>query len=189
MGDKITVDSATLMNKGLEVIEARWFFGMTADQVDVLVHPQSIVHSMVELRDGSVIAQLGITDMQLPIQYALSYPDRWDATLPTLDLSTCGSLEFYRPDVERFPCLALAYRALRAEGALPIVLNTANEVAVSAFLAGTLPFVGIPALIERALSTRAEMSDGPIRTLADVRGVDRWAREFSQNLLPEIQSV
>ncbi|MEC7768311.1 MAG: 1-deoxy-D-xylulose-5-phosphate reductoisomerase [Acidobacteriota bacterium] len=189
MGDKITVDSATLMNKGLEVIEARWFFGMTADQVDVLVHPQSIVHSMVELRDGSVIAQLGITDMQLPIQYALSYPDRWDATLPTLDLSTCGSLEFYRPDVERFPCLALAYRALRAEGALPIVLNTANEVAVSAFLAGTLPFVGIPALIERALSTRAEMSDGPIRTLADVRGVDRWAREFSRNLLPEIQSV
>ena len=189
MGAKITVDSATLMNKGLEVIEAHWLFGVSAERVDVVVHPQSIVHSMVELRDGSVIAQLGITDMQLPIQYAFSYPDRWDATVPTLDLSTCGPLEFHAPDVERFPCLSLAYRALSAQGASPIVLNAANEVAVAAFLDGTLPFAGISRVIERALDARTEMPDGPVQTLADVRAVDRWAREFSRGLVPEIQSL
>ena len=189
MGDKITVDSATLMNKGLEVIEARWLFGMTADDIDVLVHPQSVVHSMVELRDGSVIAQLGITNMQLPIQYAFSYPDRWNASVETLDLSSCGPLEFHQPDFERFPCLGLAYRALRTEGALPIVLNAANEVAVSAFLRGKLPFIGIPMLIERALNARTNMENTPIRTLAEVRDVDHWAHEFSRDLLPEVQSV
>ena len=189
MGAKITVDSATLMNKGLEVIEARWLFGVPADRVDVVVHPQSIVHSMVELRDGSVIAQLGITDMQLPIQYAFSYPERWDATVPTLDLTACGPLEFHAPDLERFPCLALAYRALRAQGASPVVLNAANEVAVAAFLAGTLSFTGIPVVIERALDARADPPGEPLSTLEAVRAVDRWAREFSQGLVPEIQSV
>ena len=189
MGAKITVDSATLMNKGLEVIEARWLFGVSADRVDVVVHPQSIVHSMVELRDGSVIAQLGITDMQLPIQYAFSYPERWDATVPTLDLTACGPLEFHAPDLERFPCLALAYRALGAQGASPVVLNAANEVAVAAFLAGALSFTGIPVVIERALDARADPPGEPLSTLEAVRAVDRWAREFSQGLVPEIQSV
>ena len=133
MGRKITVDSATLMNKGLEVIEAHWLFGVDADQIDVLVHPQSIVHSMVELHDGSVIAQLGITDMRLPIQYAFAYPDRWDAPVPFLDLTRVGALEFHAPAWDIFPCLKLAYRALEAERSLPIVLNAANEVAVSSF--------------------------------------------------------
>ena len=118
MGRKITIDSATLMNKGLEVIEAHWLFGVDADQIEVVIHPQSIVHSMVELVDGSVIAQLGVTDMRLPIQYACSYPERWDGALPSLDLSKAGRLEFHPPDHERFPCLGLAYRALRAGGTL-----------------------------------------------------------------------
>src|SRR6185436_7737845 len=119
MGRKITIDSATLMNKGLEVIEAHWLFGVDADHIDVVIHPQSIVHSMVELNDGSVIAQLGVTDMRLPIQYACSYPERWETTLPTLDLARAGRLEFHEPALDRFPCLALAYRALRAGGTLP----------------------------------------------------------------------
>jgi 1-deoxy-D-xylulose-5-phosphate reductoisomerase len=127
MGRKITVDSATLMNKGLEVIEARWLFDVDADRIDVVVHPQSIVHSMVELCDGSVIAQLGVTDMRLPIQYACSYPERWDApALPTLDLVAAGRLEFCAPEHDRFPCLGLAYRALRTGGTMPCVLNAAN---------------------------------------------------------------
>src|SRR5258705_12080253 len=129
MGRKITIDSATLMNKGFEVIEAHWLFGVSADQIDVVIHPQSIVHSMVELIDGSVIAQMGITDMRLPIQYACSYPERWEArALPTLDLTRTGPLEFYAPARDRFTCLDLAYRALRTCGTLPVVLNAANEV-------------------------------------------------------------
>src|SRR5436190_15999936 len=130
MGRKITIDSATLMNKGLEVIEAHWLFGVSAAQIDVVIHPQSVVHSMVELTDGSIIAQLGVTDMRLPIQYAFSYPDRWSGPLPTLDLARVGRLEFGPPDTEAFPCLRLAYRALQAERSLPVVLNAANEVAV-----------------------------------------------------------
>src|SRR6187200_2030543 len=129
MGPKITIDSATLMNKGLEVIEAHWLFDTPAERIEVLVHPQSIVHSLVELNDGSVIAQLGVTDMRLPIQYACSYPERWDTALPTLNLAKAGRLEFHEPAHDRFPCLALAYRALRAGGTLPVVLNAANEVA------------------------------------------------------------
>src|SRR5204863_6874638 len=131
MGRKITIDSATLMNKGLEVIEAHWLFGVSADQIDVVIHPQSIVHSMVEFIDGSVIAQLGITAMRLPIQYACSYPERWPAvSLPLLDLTKAGRLDFHDPARDRFPCLDLAYRALRTGGTLPVVLNAANEVAV-----------------------------------------------------------
>src|SRR5215467_4665666 len=151
MGRKITIDSATLMNKGLEVIEAHWLFGVRADQIDVLIHPQSVVHSMVELTDGSIIAQLGVTDMQLPIQYAFSYPDRWPAPLPSLDLARAGRLDFETPDTQAFPCLQLAYRALDAERSLPVVLNAANEVAVAKFLDGKIGFTAIPALIEKAM--------------------------------------
>jgi 1-deoxy-D-xylulose-5-phosphate reductoisomerase len=188
MGRKITVDSATLMNKGLEVIEAHWLFGVPPGRIDVLVHPQSVVHSLVELRDGSVLAQLGVTDMRLPIQYAFSYPERWEAPVPPLDLARLGTLEFHEPDRERFPCLGLAYRALEAGGALPIVLNAANEVAVAAFLEGRLPLTRIPQLIEQALQARAAAGGPPPRDLADVRAVDRWAHAFSLELLRGVQS-
>ena len=174
MGRKITIDSATLMNKGLEVIEAYWLFGVDADHIDVLIHPQSIVHSMVELTDGSVIAQLGVTDMRLPIQYACSYPDRWEAVLPTLDLARAGRLEFHEPAHERFPCLALAYRALRTGGTLPVVLNAANEVAVDAFLDGKLGFTAIPRVIEKTMNAH---NVERVSTVETVRHVDRWARE------------
>src|SRR5688500_10865285 len=140
------------MNKGLEVIEAHWLFGVSADQIDVVIHPQSIVHSMVELNDGSVIAQLGVTDMRLPIQYACSYPERWDAPLPPLDLISAGTLDFHPPAHDRFPCLGLAYRALRGGKTLPVVLNAANEVAVEAFLEGKLGFTAIPQVIERTMN-------------------------------------
>jgi 1-deoxy-D-xylulose-5-phosphate reductoisomerase len=180
MGRKITVDSATLMNKGLEVIEAHWLFGVTADQIGVVIHPQSVVHSMVELCDGSILAQLGVTDMRLPIQYAFSYPDRWAGSLPTLDLFKTARLDFLPPDHARFPCLDLAYRALRAGGSVPVVLNAANEVAVAAFLAGRLSFQSIAELIERAMEAHEPQ---PITTLAQVRAVDRWAHAFAQQLI------
>ena len=188
MGPKITVDSATLMNKGLEVIEAHWLFGVPADSIDVVVHPQSIVHSMVELRDGAVIAQLGVADMRLPIQYAFSYPERWDAMLPSLDLARCGRLDFSRPDEDRFPCLGLAYRALRAEGASPVVLNAANEVAVEAFLDNRLAFTAIPKVIARVLDAQEASGTSVPDTLAEVRERDRWAREYSQELVGELES-
>ena len=188
MGPKITVDSATLMNKGLEVIEARWLFDAPPDRIDVVVHPQSIVHSLVELRDGSLIAQLGVTDMRLPIQYAFSYPDRWEAPLPALDLVQCGRLEFERPDVQRFPCLELAYRALRGPAALPIVLNAANELAVEAFLARRLPFGGIPSVIERAVDLGERQAADGVGTLAAVREVDAWARRMTADLISKVES-
>ena len=188
MGRKITVDSATLMNKGLEVIEARWLFEAPPDRIDVVVHPQSIVHSLVELRDGSVIAQLGVTDMRLPIQYAFSYPERWDAPLPALDLAGCGRLDFDRPDLQRFPCLALAYRALRGPTALPVILNAANERAVEAFLDQRLGFTAIPAAIERALDAGERRQAGDVRTLAAVREVDAWARRFTDELIRGLES-
>ena len=188
MGRKITVDSATLMNKGLEVIEARWLFAVPADQIDVVVHPQSVVHSLVELRDGSQIAQLGVTDMRLPIQYAFSYPERWDSDLPALDLAACGRLEFFRPDTERFPCLALAYRALRGGAALPVALNAANEVAVEAFLDAALAFTDIPVVIGAALDDAEASGLLDPTTLDDVRRVDTRARGFSHRLMAELQS-
>ena len=184
MGRKITIDSATLMNKGLEVIEARWLFGVEADQIDVLVHPQSIVHSMVELNDGSVIAQLGVTDMRLPIQYACSYPERWDAALPSLDLVRAGRLDFQAPDEARFPCLRLAYKALRTGGTLAVVLNAANEVAVEAFLDGKLGFTAIPRVIERTMDAhRIELA----HSLPAVRRVDAWARDQARNTARELE--
>jgi 1-deoxy-D-xylulose-5-phosphate reductoisomerase len=179
MGRKITIDSATLMNKGLEVIEARWLFDVTADQIEVVIHPQSIVHSMVELNDGSVIAQLGVTDMRLPIQYACSYPERWDAALPSLDLTRAGRLEFHAPALDRFPCLALAYRALREGGTLPVVLNAANEVAVEAFLEGRLGFTAIPRVIEKTMQAHAVERAS---TLQAVRRVDAWARDSAREI-------
>jgi 1-deoxy-D-xylulose-5-phosphate reductoisomerase len=189
MGPKITIDSATLMNKGLEVIEAHWLFDVPADRISVVVHPQSIVHSMVELRDGSVIAQLGVTDMRLPIQYAFSYPERWGGMLERLDLTQAGRLEFQPPDPQRFPCLALAFRALRDGGALPIVLNAANEIAVNAFLCRRLSFSAIPALIERAVSDAEGRAAVDVKSLSDVRAVDRWARSRAEELLGLLQST
>jgi len=184
MGRKITIDSATLMNKGLEVIEAHWLFGVPANRIDVLVHPQSIVHSLVELTDGSIIAQLGVTDMRLPIQYAFSYPDRWGALLPPLDLTRCGALEFQQPDMERFPCLRLAYDALVAGGTMPVALNAANEIAVDAFLTGRLPFPAIAQVIETTLAAHdVQRTD----SLAGVREADRWAREYSRALADSLE--
>jgi 1-deoxy-D-xylulose-5-phosphate reductoisomerase len=184
MGRKITIDSATLMNKGLEVIEAHWLFGVTADQIDVVIHPQSIVHSLVELIDGSVMAQLGVTDMRLPIQYACSYPDRWDGALPSLDLTRAGRLEFLEPAHDRFPCLGLAYSALRAGGTLPVVLNAANEIAVGAFLDHKLGFLAIPRVIEKAM--QAHVAE-PVSTLQVVRGADAWAREYARDAARELE--
>jgi 1-deoxy-D-xylulose-5-phosphate reductoisomerase len=184
MGRKITIDSATLMNKGLEVIEAHWLFGVRPDQIDVVIHPQSIVHSLVELTDGSVIAQLGVTDMRLPIQYACSYPERWDGALPTLDLTRAGHLEFLPPDHERFPCLRLAYRALRAGGTLPVVLNAANEIAVDAFLDGKLGFTSIPRVIERTMNAHT-VED--VSTEDVVRRIDTWGRDKARALAAELE--
>ena len=184
MGRKITIDSATLMNKGLEVIEAHWLFGVRADQIDVLIHPQSVVHSMVEFMDGSIIAQLGVTDMRLPIQYAFSYPERWAAPLPPLDLATAGRLDFDVPDTKAFPCLRLAYRALEAERSLPVVLNAANEVVVARFLEGRLGFPSIAHVIEETMNAHVPAE---VATLASVRNVDRWAREYSQELARRVE--
>jgi 1-deoxy-D-xylulose-5-phosphate reductoisomerase len=184
MGRKITIDSATLMNKGLEVIEAHWLFGVEPDRIDVMVHPQSIVHSMVELTDGSVIAQLGITDMRLPIQYACSYPERWDSPLPSLDLVRAGRLEFSAPAHDRFPCLALAYRALREGGTQPVVLNAANEVAVEAFLERRLGFGAIPRVIEHTMNVHRRQR---ISTLDDVRQADAWARLCAQEAVGRLE--
>jgi 1-deoxy-D-xylulose-5-phosphate reductoisomerase len=179
MGPKITIDSATLMNKGLEVIEAHWLFSVGPRQIDVVVHPQSIVHSMVELVDGSIIAQLGVTDMRLPIQYAFSYPERWRAPLAPLDLTRAGRLEFEPPDTARFPCLALAFRALEGDAGLPIVLNAANEVAVAAFLQSRLGFAAIAEVIAESMDAYESAGRATISGLDDVRMVDRWARDFA----------
>jgi len=180
MGPKITIDSATLMNKGLEVIEARWLFDVAPERIEVLVHPQSIVHSMVEFVDGSIIAQLGVTDMRLPIQYAFSYPARWKAPLPPLDLARAGRLDFAVPDTTKFPCLRLAFRALAGDAALPIVLNAANEVAVTAFLERRIALTSISELIGQALDACEAGGARAIRSLSDVRAVDRWARDFAE---------
>ena len=187
MGQKITIDSATLMNKGLEVIEARWLFDIAPSHIDVVIHPQSVVHSMAELCDGSIIAQMGVTDMRLPIQYAFSYPDRWEAPVPALDLTRAMSLEFHPPDLERFPCLGLAYRALETGGGMTAVLNAANEVAVAAFLERRLPFPGIPALIEAALDEWSGEPKSSGDSLKDIRTADAWARAYASAQIPAFQ--
>ena len=188
MGPKITIDSATLMNKGLEVIEARWLFDVGRDRIDVVVHPQSVVHSMVEFTDGSLIAQLGVTDMRLPIQYAFSYPERWGAPVPPLDLVHAGRLEFEEPDIARFPCLGLAFRALEGDAGLPIVLNAANEIAVAQFLDGQVPFPAIADLIRRAMDAYERGGPRPVETLEDVREIDRWARVYAAEESGAVQS-
>jgi 1-deoxy-D-xylulose-5-phosphate reductoisomerase len=188
MGPKITIDSATLMNKGLEVIEARWLFDVGPKNIDVVVHPQSVVHSMVELTDGSIIAQLGVTDMQLPIQYAFSYPERWTAALPPLDLVRAGRLDFEQPDTSRFPCLPLAFRALEGDPGLPIVLNAANEMAVAAFLEGQIGFPSIAQLIRSAMDEYDRLGSRPVEDLEDVRAIDSWARAHAAAGTPAIQS-
>ena len=175
MGSKITIDSATLMNKGLEVIEAHWLFGVPPEKIEVVVHPQSIIHSMVEFADGSIKAQLGIPDMKIPIQYALTFPDRPSAPHPRIDFASLKQMTFLPPDLERFRCLALAYQALATGGTAPAVLNAANEIAVALFLADRLPFAAIPGLIEEALSA---LPAGKGSTLDELIAADAEARLF-----------
>lgn len=182
MGKKISIDSATLMNKGLEVIEARWLFDVPVDSIEVVVHPQSIVHSLVEFQDGSVVAQLGIPDMRIPIAYALSYPKRLPLALKPLQLSQCGNLQFHEPDYARFPALALAFDALRQGGVMPAVLNGANEVAVEAFLGGRLPFLGIVATVARVLE---KVQSGSEDSLADILAADAGARTEAERLVSQ----
>jgi 1-deoxy-D-xylulose-5-phosphate reductoisomerase len=174
MGPKITVDSATMMNKALEVIEAHCLFAISVDQIQVLVHPEAIVHSMVEFLDGSVLAQLAVTDMRIPIQYALSYPKRLLSSLPPLDLVQWKQLTFEAPDRSKFPCLELGYAAARAGGTAPAVLNAANEVCVEAFLEDALPFTEIPIQIERVLSRHRTIGHP---TLEEILQADEWARQ------------
>jgi len=167
------------MNKGLEVIEAYWLFGVVADRIDFVIHPQSVVHSMVEFTDGAILAQLGVTDMRLPIQYAFSYPERWAAPVPPLDLVRAGRLDFDVPDTEAFPCLRLAYRALEVERSLPVVLNAANDIAVARFLEGRIAFTAIPQVIARAMDVHRPAA---VSTLAAVRAVDEAARAHALDI-------
>ena len=177
MGKKISVDSASMMNKGLEVIEARWLFNANADDIQVVVHPQSVIHSLVEYVDGSVIAQLGNPDMRIPIAYGLAWPERIDSGVKSLDLFKVATMNFVAPDFDRFPCLALAYQALRAAGTAPSMLNAANEVAVSAFLDRQIPFLAIPRIIAGVLDA---LPVKPVGSLDDVLDADAEARHAAQ---------
>jgi 1-deoxy-D-xylulose-5-phosphate reductoisomerase len=184
MGNKITIDSATLMNKGLEVIEAFWLFGLPAKQIEVVIHPQSIIHSMVEFKDGSTKAQLSIPDMKVPIQYALMYPERFEASYTRLDFSTMKQMTFDTPDYEKFRCLALAYQALQMGGTATTVLNAANEVAVEKFLGEEILFTSIPLLIEDALSSHTPVFSATYEEIVRIDGEARQrAREFSTTFL------
>lgn len=180
MGAKITIDSATLMNKGLEVIEAGWLFGFNADCISVAVHPQSIVHSMVEMIDGSIIAQLGVTDMRLMIQYALTYPDRLPTELPPLGFEKLSRLEFLEPDFNRFPCLRLAYEAMREGGTMPAAMSAANEVAVSSFLNRRIGFMDIPRVIAETMEAHDTQSCSSIELVIEA---DRSARAHAETLV------
>ncbi|MBP7342782.1 MAG: 1-deoxy-D-xylulose-5-phosphate reductoisomerase [Smithellaceae bacterium] len=180
MGPKITIDSASLMNKGLEVIEAQWLFGLDVDRIDVLIHPQSAVHSLIELVDGSMLAQLGIADMRIPIACALSYPDRMENSLPGLDLAQAGPLDFAHPNLKKFPCLRLAYEAARLGGTAPAALNAANEEAVGAFLENKICFTDLPKVIEKVLNRHAVK---PNPSLEDILRVDGQSRAQAQSVL------
>ncbi len=173
MGSKISIDSATLMNKGLEVIEALWFFDLSPEKIAVHVHPQSIVHSMVEYIDGSVMAQLGVPDMRTAISYAMAYPERVECGVKSLDLLKAGSLDFYPPDLEKFPSLRLAYEAIRVGKTMPAVLNAANEVAVARFLNREISFTKIPVLVEKTMQKHKPFA---LNALGDVMEADQWAR-------------
>lgn len=179
MGKKITIDSATLMNKGLEVMEAKWLFDVDVDQIEVLIHPQSIVHSAVEYEDGAIIAQLGEPDMRVPIQYALTYPKRVKNPFPRVDFARRNNLTFDKPDMDTFKCLSLAYRALKTGGTLPAVLNGANEVAVARFLKGEISFLQIPALIEQTMDAYTVKYE---YTLEDLLEADAWAKAYAKKV-------
>ena len=180
MGKKITIDSASLMNKGLEVIEAHWLFNIPADKIVVQIHPQSVVHSMVEYVDGSIVAQMGIADMRIPIAYALSFPRRLNLNLPPLDLPLTGGLTFFEPDMERFPCLPLAYRSIEVGETMPAILNAANEIAVNAFLEGSIKFTQVPLLLQQVME---EHQVKEVHTIEDVLRADHWARERARALI------
>jgi len=180
MGAKITTDSATLMNKGLEVIEARWLFDLPASQIDVVIHRESIIHSLVEYCDGSVISQLGHPDMRTPISYAMNYPERVPLHPPLLDLGKIGKLTFSPPDTEKFPCLRLAYDALAGGAGLPATLNAANEVAVHAFLNNQIAFLDIPKVIQETMTAYCPT---PLSTIEDVLDVDQWARRTAEEIM------
>ncbi len=184
MGAKISVDSSTLMNKGLEVIEARWLFSISPDRIQVVVHPQSIIHSMVEFVDGSILAQMGIPDMRVPISYALNWPDRMELTMPSLDIFNCGPLTFELPQIDKFPCLGLAFKALDMGGTAPTVLNAANEVAVEAFLQKRIPYLEIPNIIAAVLD---EIGGEQMENLDDVLRADALARLKANALADEIR--
>ena len=183
MGAKITIDSATLMNKGLEVIEAHWLFGFDADEIGIVVHPESVVHSMIEMVDGSVIAQMGVTDMRHAIQYALTYPERCPSELPPLDLAKLSSLNFEAPDLERFPCIALAYRALKTGGTLPAAMNAANEEAVHAFIDERIALSDIPRVIEEVMDRH---ETAPVADLESVLQADRNSRVMAQSAIGDL---
>lgn len=180
MGSKITIDSATLMNKGLEVIEAKWLFGVGYDQIEVVVHPQSIIHSAVEFKDGSVIAQMGRPDMRLPIQYALTFPQRLPGPAPRLDWKKLRELTFEAPDTAKFPSLRLAYEAGRIGGTMPAVLNASNEIAVYAFLQGKIPFLAIPTVVEKVMEKHASINNPDLNEIMEA---DLWARAKSNEFL------
>jgi 1-deoxy-D-xylulose-5-phosphate reductoisomerase len=186
MGRKITVDSATLMNKGLEVIEAHYLFGLDYDQIEIIIHPQSIIHSMVELADTSVLAQLGWPDMKLPLLYCLSWPERLETPWRRLDLTAVGQLSFRAPDRQKYPCMELAYAAGRAGGTMPAVLNAANEQAVALFLEEMIHFLDIPRLIERVCD-RHRADHRPAPSLDDVLAVDAWARQATREAAASLQ--
>jgi 1-deoxy-D-xylulose-5-phosphate reductoisomerase len=186
MGRKISVDSATMMNKGLEVIEAHWLFGASADEIEVVVHPQSVIHSMVDYADGSVLAQLGNPDMRTPIAHALAWPERIEAGVRALDLFEIGRLDFERPDFDRFPCLALAYQALRAGGGAPAVLNAANEEAVEAFLGRRIGFLEIPAVIAASLERAGTLA---VDTLDAVLAADARGRQLARDEIRRRQTA
>jgi 1-deoxy-D-xylulose-5-phosphate reductoisomerase len=180
MGAKITIDSATLMNKGLEVVEARWLFDVPAEQIEVLVHRESIIHSLVEYQDGSVLAQLGTPDMRTPISYAMKYPERLPLDQPSLDLASIGKLTFFPPDHERFPCLGFGYQALRIGGTMPATLNAANEVAVAAYLQEGIGFPDIAEVIQATMEAHQPRA---VVELEDALEADRWAREKADALV------
>jgi 1-deoxy-D-xylulose-5-phosphate reductoisomerase len=179
MGNKVTIDSATLMNKGLEVIEARWLFGIPPEKIDIVIHPQSIIHSMVEFIDGSVKAQLGMPDMKIPIQYALTYPERAASNVARVDFPKLREMTFFPPDIERFQCLRLAYDALNEGGTMPAALNAANEIAVTRFLEGKIAFQQIPETICRTMEHH-EVTGNP--TLDDIIEADASARRFAESI-------
>lgn len=186
MGRKITIDSATMMNKGLEIIEAHWLFDLPVEKIDVHIHPESIVHSMVEYIDGAIIAQLGIPDMKTPIAYALNYPQRLSINLPQLDLCKLGQLHFSKPDIHCFPCLEMAYQAMRAGGTMPAVLNAANEVAVDAFLQEDIGFLDIPRVISNVMGSHAPSA---ITSLEQVLNADKWGRRQALKVMEHIQGA